>query len=106
MDLNKFTLDVCQKIRMFKFIYQKEEFLARELFDELDIPPASGYRNLEIWRNKGLLKKPENGDGTNYNVKYKTTLNWTKFYEGFRKTVLDILLYEYQKKNSSRSLSY
>ncbi len=62
MDLDKFTLDVIQKIKMFKFIYQKREFLARELFDKFEIPDTSGYRNLEMWCYKQLLKKPENGN--------------------------------------------
>ncbi len=92
MDLEKLTLDVCEKIKLFKFIYQKEEFLARELFDELKVPYQSGYRNLEIWRKKDLLEKPENGGGTNYNVKYKITPSWKNFYEEFRRKILDILL--------------
>ncbi len=94
MDLKKFTMVVCERIKMFKFIYQKEEFLARELFDEFDIPSTSGYRNLEIWCEKKLLEKPENGNGNKYNVKYKTTPAWAIFYEGLRKRVLGILLYD------------
>ena len=67
-------------------------FLVRELFDELKVPYQSGYRNLEIWRKKDLLEKPENGGGTNYNVKYKITPSWKNFYEEFRRKILDILL--------------
>ena len=92
--MEKYTLDVCQRIKTFKFIYKRKEFLARELFDKLEIPYPSGYRNLEIWRKKDLLEKPENGGGTNYNAKYKITPSWINFYEEFRRKILDILLYD------------
>ena len=94
MDLDKFTIDVCQKLKMFKYIYQKKEFLARELFEKFEIPDTSGYRDLGIWVDKQLLEKPENGNGTKYNVKYKTTPAWTNFYEDLCKKILDILLYD------------
>ncbi len=92
MDLEKYIFDVCERIKMFKYISEKEEFLARELFDRVKIPRTSGYRILEILCENKLLEKPENGNGSQYNVRYKITSKWASFYDDLRKRILDILL--------------
>ncbi len=92
MDLEKYIFELCERIKMFKYIFEKEEFLARELFDRIKIPRTSGYRSLEIWCENNLLEKPENGNGSQYNVRYKITSKWISFYDELRKRILDILL--------------
>ena len=92
MDLEKYIFEVCERIKMFKYIFEKKEFLARELLDRFKIPRTSGYRSLELWCKNGLLEKPENGNGSQYNVRYKITSKWVNLYNDLRKRILDILL--------------
>ena len=89
MDVDRFVLNLCQKIKVFKYIYTRKKFVASELEVKFEIPQSTVYRYLDGWCEKKLLKKVKNGECS----EYKITPNWLNFYYGLREGVLDILLY-------------
>lgn len=89
MDFNKFVLNICRKMEVFKYIYKHKKFFAADLEAEFTISKSTIYRYLEEMCNKKLLERAKNGESN----EYKITLNWLKFYLGLREELLGILLY-------------
>jgi len=89
MDMDKIVLNICRKMKVFKYIYKHKKFNVADLKAEFKISKSTIYRYLEEMCNKKLLERSKNGESN----EYKITLNWFKFYLELRDEILDILLY-------------